>query len=113
MHELFPLMKGQVQWDDITSQIIREICEQWNQVLGGSQYILIMEGIINLSLFTQFSKLLHLLIGKSDQQLDFWTLFYPLPQGRILTIVIPNKSTMVSHPSLTYNISKQNNQYAL
>ena len=55
LHELFPLMKGQVRWDDITSQIIRKICEPWDQVLGGSQYMLIRESIINLRIFTQLS----------------------------------------------------------
>ena len=55
IQEFFPLMKGQVRWDDIVSQIIRKICELWNQVLRGGQYMLIGEIIISFNLIPQLS----------------------------------------------------------
>ena len=57
--------------------------------------------------------LLHFLIGTSDQQIDFRSLFYILPQSRILAIVILNESTSILNPYFPSNISKQNYKYAL
>ena len=55
MHEILSLMEGQVRWDYISSQIICKIGEPWNQIMRRGQHMLIREGIINFSLFTQLS----------------------------------------------------------